>query len=82
MTAVAQTRDRWRTGVEARALVLLTAVLLAFGLAVLYSASAMLAFSDNLGSAHYLIRQIIGLAVGVLTFAIAAKMDAERCGAC
>ena len=29
MTAVAQTRDRWRTGVEARALVLLTAVLLA-----------------------------------------------------
>ena len=41
MTAVAQTRDRWRMGVEARALLLLTAVLLAFGLAVLYSASAM-----------------------------------------
>ncbi|HTK51282.1 MAG TPA: putative peptidoglycan glycosyltransferase FtsW [Gemmatimonadaceae bacterium] len=77
MTAVAQTRDRWRMGVEARALVLLTAVLLAFGLAVLYSASAMVALSDNLGSAHYLIRQIIGLGVGVLAFAVAAKMDAE-----
>jgi cell division protein FtsW len=78
MTAVAQTRDRWRMGVEARALMLLTAVLLAFGLAVLYSASAMVALSDSLGSAHYLIRQLIGLAVGVLAFAIAAKMDAER----
>src|SRR4030095_11174987 len=78
MTAVAQTRDRWRMGVEARALVLLTAVLLAFGLAVLYSASAMVALSDDLGSAHYLIRQLIGLAVGVVAFAIGAKMDAER----
>ena len=78
MTAVAQTRDRWVMGVEARALVLLTAVLLAFGLAVLYSASAMVALSDNLSSAHYLIRQLIGLAVGVMAFAIAAKMDAER----
>jgi cell division protein FtsW len=77
MTAVAQTRDRWRMGVEARALMLLTAVLLAFGLAVLYSASAMVALADNLGSAHYLIRQIIGLGVGVLAFAVAAKMDAE-----
>ena len=78
MTAVAQSRDRWVMGVEARALVLLTAVLLAFGLAVLYSASAMVALSDNLSSAHYLIRQLIGLAVGVMAFAIAAKMDAER----
>jgi len=77
MTAVAQTRDRWRMGVEARALMLLTAVLLAFGLAVLYSASAMVALADNLGSAHYLIRQIIGLGVGALAFAVAAKMDAE-----
>lgn len=78
MTAVAQTRDRWVMGVEARALVLLTAVLLAFGLAVLYSASAMVALSDDLSSAHYLIRQLTGLAVGVVAFAIAAKMDAER----
>ena len=78
MTAVAQTRDRWMMGVEARALVLLTAVLLALGLAVLYSASAIVALSDDLGSAHYLIRQLIGLAVGVVAFAVAAKMDAER----
>jgi cell division protein FtsW len=65
-------------GVEARALVLLTAILLAFGLAVLYSASAMVAIEHNLNSAHYLIRQLIGLAIGAVVFAIAAKMDAER----
>ena len=78
MTAVAQTRDRWKMGVEARALVLLTAGLLAFGLAVLYSASAMVAIEADLGSAFYLFRQLTGLAVGVVAFAIAAKMDAER----
>ena len=78
MTAIAQTRDRWRMGVEARALVLLTAVLLAFGLAVLYSASAMVALHAELGSAHYLLRQLSGLGIGVVAFAVAAKMDAER----
>ena len=77
-TAVVQTRDRWKMGVEARALVLLTAILLAFGLAVLYSASAIVAVEQNRGSAYFLLRQLIGLAVGVVAFAIAAKMDAER----
>jgi cell division protein FtsW len=77
MNAVAQTRDRWRMGAEARALVLLTAVLLAFGLAVLYSASAIVALDEGLGSTHFLGRQLTGLGVGVVTFAVAAKMDAE-----
>jgi cell division protein FtsW len=65
-------------GVEARALVLLTAVLLAFGLAVLYSASAIVALQEDKASTHYLVRQLTGLAVGVVAFAVAAKMDAER----
>jgi cell division protein FtsW len=76
--AIAQTRERWRMGVEARALVLLTAVLLAFGLAVLYSASAIVAIQANFGSTHFLTRQLTGLVVGVVAFAVAAKMDAER----
>ena len=42
-----QIRERWRMGVEARALVLVTGVLLAFGLAVLYSASALLAIQEQ-----------------------------------
>ena len=78
MTATAQTRDRWRMGVEARALVLLTAALLSFGLAVLYSASAIVAVQADLASTHYLSRQISGLGVGVIAFAVAAKLDAER----
>jgi len=78
MTAVAQTRDRWKMGVEARALVLLTAVLLSFGLAVLYSASAIVALQEELGSTYFLMRQLSGLVVGVVTFAVAAKLDAER----
>jgi len=78
MTPIAQTRDRWRMGVEARALVLLSAALLAFGLAVLYSASAIVAIQDDLPSTYYLFRQIAGLGVGVVAFAVAAKLDAER----
>jgi len=78
MTAVAQTRDRWKMGVEARALVLLTSALLSFGLAVLYSASAIVALQSDLNSTHFLFRQITGLGVGVIVFAVGAKMDAER----
>ena len=36
---ISNVRERWKMGVEARAMVLLTSILLAFGLAVLYSAS-------------------------------------------
>jgi hypothetical protein len=54
---------------EARALVLLSAALLAFGLAVLYSASAIVAIQDDLPSTYYLFRQIAGLGVGVVAFA-------------
>ena len=78
MTAIAHTRDRWRMGVEARALVLLTAVLLSFGLAVLYSASAIVALEEHGGSTYFLFRQLTGLVIGVVAFAVGAKMDAER----
>ena len=71
-------RERWRMGVEARALVLLVSVLLAFGLATVYSASAIVAMSDDKPSWFYLVRQLTGVAVGVVAFAIAAKLDAER----
>jgi cell division protein FtsW len=71
-------RFRWRIGVEARALVVLTAAILAFGLAVLYSASSLSAIQENRSNAFYLLRQLSGVAIGVIAFAIAAKMDAER----
>jgi cell division protein FtsW len=74
----AQVRQRWRMGVEARALVVVTGVLLAFGLAVLYSASAIVSVDAGHGSAYYLQRQLAGIAVGIILFGIAAKLDAER----
>ena len=76
--AMTSVRERWKMSPEARALVLVTAVLLAFGLAVLYSASAIVAVDAGHGSAYYLQRQLAGIGVGILMFAIAAKLDAER----
>jgi cell division protein FtsW len=64
--------------IEARALVIVTAVLLAFGLSVLYSSSALLAVREGHGSMYYLLRQLSGLAMSVVLFAIVAKLDAER----
>ena len=74
----AHVRERWRMGPEARGLVLVSAILLAFGLAVLYSASAILSMNEGRGSAHYLIRQLGGALAGAVVFAIAAKIDADR----
>jgi cell division protein FtsW len=73
-----QVRERWRMGTEARGLVLVMAVLLAFGLAVLYSASAIVAMQEDLNSWYYIARQITGVLVGVVAFAVAAKLPAEK----
>ncbi|MGH7718170.1 MAG: FtsW/RodA/SpoVE family cell cycle protein [Gemmatimonadaceae bacterium] len=72
------TRERWRMSLEARALVIVTAALVSFGLAVLYSASAILAVREGHGSMHYLLRQVSGVGIGIIAFAAAAKIDAER----
>lgn len=64
-------------GVEARALLLVTAVLVSFGLVVLYSASSIVAVNQGKPSHVFLARQASGVLLGIVTFAIAAKMDAE-----
>jgi cell division protein FtsW len=71
-------RERWRMTLEARALIIVTGVILAFGLAVLYSASALAAVLEHHTNTYYLVRQLSGVAIGVVLFAIAAKIDAER----
>jgi cell division protein FtsW len=71
-------RDRWRMSVEARLLVIITAALLGFGLATLYSASAFHAMQRELPSWFFLWKQFTGVMVGVVGFAVLAKMDAER----
>ena len=77
MEASANLIHRWHMGLEARVLVMLTGVLLAFGLATVYSASAIVEMQAGYGHAHLLIRQVVGMAIGLTLFAIAAKMDAE-----
>ncbi len=79
MTApsVPGTRERWRMSVEARALLLVTAVLVAFGLAVLYSASALVAVNYGRPGHYYVLRQAMGVLVGLALFAWMAKLDAE-----
>jgi cell division protein FtsW len=76
--SAAQVRERWRMGPEARGLILVMAVLLSFGLAVLYSASAIDAMQRNKDSWFYIARQLSGVGIGMVAFAIAAKLDAER----
>src|SRR5512132_2683312 len=77
MEASTQVAHRWHMGPEARVLVILTGVLLAFGLATVYSASAIVEMQAGYGHAHLLVRQLIGMAAGLVLFAIAAKMDAD-----
>jgi cell division protein FtsW len=76
--SAAQERIRWRMGPEARGLILVMALLLAFGLAVLYSASAIDAVQRNKESWYYIARQLTGVGAGIVAFAIAAKLDADR----
>ncbi len=77
MEASVGLRHRWSMGVEARVLVILTGVLLAFGVATVYSASAIVEMQAGQGHAYLLLRQLSGMAVGAVLFALAAKMDAE-----
>jgi cell division protein FtsW len=77
MEASVGLRHRWSMGVEARVLVILTGVLLAFGVATVYSASAIVEMQAGQGHAYLLLRQLTGMAVGAALFAIAAKLDAE-----
>ncbi len=77
-SAVAGTRERWRMSLAARLLVVLTAGLIAFGLATLYSASSIEAMNLGRPSWHFLLRQLTGVGLGVVAFAVIAKLDAER----
>ena len=65
-------------GTEARGLVLVMTLLLVFGLAVLYSASAIIAEQENHNNWFYVARQATGVLAGVVAFAIGAKVDAEK----
>jgi cell division protein FtsW len=77
-SARADVRNRWRMSGEARVLVLVTGCILVFGLAVLYSVSAIAAVNEGRPGWYYLLRQLSGVMVGTVAFMVAAKMDADR----
>jgi cell division protein FtsW len=76
-TSVADVRYRWYMGPEARLLLLITACLLAFGLATVHSASALYAQTRGTGSSYFFLRQLAGIGVGITALAIFAKVDAD-----
>jgi cell division protein FtsW len=76
--AVPQERVRWRMTLEARVLLVITAVLLVFGLTTLYSASAIVAVQEGKPNWFFLYRQLTGVAAGIVALAVLAKWDAER----
>ncbi|HEY4954786.1 MAG TPA: FtsW/RodA/SpoVE family cell cycle protein [Gemmatimonadaceae bacterium] len=75
---VADVRYRWNMSVEARVLVVVTLALLALGLGTVYSASAVAARQAGQSSATFFLKQLGGVLVGLVVFAIFAKVDAEQ----
>jgi cell division protein FtsW len=69
---------RWRIGLEGRVLVVLMWILLTIGLATVYSASSITADQMGRGHAYFVLRQLTGIIAGLVVFAVAAKIDAER----
>ena len=76
--AVPNVRYRWRMGVYARVLTILTFAFLALGLVTVYSASSIVAAQTGHNGAYFMLRQLAGMLVGLICFAIAAKVDAEK----
>ena len=70
----AYTLDGW----EAGALMLIVLVTLSFGLVELYSASALMAQEDGLPAHYYALRQLIGVAPGLLIMIALSRMSYER----
>ena len=66
---------RLSVGWEAPALLLITIALLSFGLVSVYSASAVMAQSDGQANYHYMLRQLMGGALGFVGMVVMAQVD-------
>lgn len=66
---------RLAVGWESGALLVLTAALLVFGVAMVYSASSMMALSSGLPDYHYVVRQAAGGAMGLVLLVVGAHVD-------
>jgi cell division protein FtsW len=66
---------RLNTGWEAPSLLIITLALLCFGLISVYSASAVMAQSSGQADYYYVVRQLIGGALGLVALVVMAQLD-------
>jgi cell division protein FtsW len=71
-------RGRFGSGWEAPMLLALTLVALFAGMVTVHSASAVKAQSESLPHYHYLLRQAMGGAMGIVLLVVAARVDYRR----
>jgi len=71
-------RREWLLGWEPRLLILLSAVLVAFGLASIYAASSTLVERGRVVGTSLVLDQVVGALVGGLLLLVAARIDLER----
>ena len=71
-------RREWLLGWEPRLLILLSAVLVVFGLASIYAASSTLVERGRVVGTALVLDQVVGALVGGLLLLVAARIDLER----
>lgn len=71
-------RREWLLGWEPRLLILLSAVLVVFGLASIYAASSTLVERGRVVGTAFVLDQVVGALVGGLLLLVAARIDLER----
>jgi len=71
-------RREWLVGWESRLLILITAILVAFGLASIYSASSTLIEKGRVVGTTLVLDQLLGALAGGLLLLLAARIDLER----
>jgi len=71
-------KREWLLGWEPRLLILLSAVLVAFGLASIYAASSTLVEQGRVVGTALVLDQVVGALVGGLLLLVAARIDLDR----
>ena len=71
-------KREWLLGWESRLLILIAAVLVVFGLASIYAASATLVERGRAVGTALVLDQVVGALVGALLLLVAARIDLER----
>jgi cell division protein FtsW len=71
-------KKEWVLGWEARLLVLITAVLVVFGLASVYAASSSLVERGHVVGTAHVMNQLVGALVGALLMVLAARVNLDK----